>query len=267
MDDQKTQNTTKDLHGYVKFPSSTTKKNDDKPVKKVEDSIPARRDKAAPLQRSTTRKPLKKPTQKLSPKPSRKSFDKPFGGMGDMPGFGSPSRNSSQKTESIKKIYKEILGKEPTNRDLSYYRFSPMTEDEIREQVLKGEEHKSLIKKGREYDDIKDDMEDYKVKVKRLEKKLEDNLEEFKEINDLLKEKNKYIRQLREKIDETNEVLPNESTYEYESRITPTTESTNIVPQPKIDESIPKPPPPQFTDNIGTKMVKKKNLIDRIFRS
>ena len=101
--------------------------------------------------------------------------------------------------------------------------------------------------------------------VLSLQKKLEDNLEEFREINDLLKEKNRYIRQLREKIDEGNGSLPNESTYQYENRITAQKDDKPQFTQ--SDNDIPRPPAPQFTDNIGVKMVKKKNLFERIFRS
>jgi hypothetical protein len=273
MADNKKQTTNDDLHGYVKFPApqepqkTTQKAKSVKPITKPQKPVNT-------PQINPTRKPVNMPKRNPTNKPSKPSFpskDLGFGGFDGGLGFGSPNRDNGDKTQQIKDIYKKILGKEPEARDLSYYRFSPMSEDEIKEKILNGEEHKKILEKGNKYDQIKEELEDTKVNIKKLQKQLEDNLEEFQEVNNLLKEKNRYIRQLREMIDNQSETPPNESTYEYTSRI-------NMQPQiPDIKNNVADnsksrdtdvPPVPYFTDSSEEEYKKKNsNILDKIFRS
>jgi len=65
--------------------------------------------------------------------------------------------------------------------------------------LLTSKEHKDLIDHGKEYKNIKERAENSEIRVKFLEGQLKDQLEEFKKLGDLLREKNRYIQYLRQK--------------------------------------------------------------------
>ncbi|MEA3356821.1 MAG: hypothetical protein U9Q67_00045, partial [Patescibacteria group bacterium] len=76
-------------------------------------------------------------------------------------------------------------------------KYSTLNEDQIRKQLLSSAEHKDMVKKGSEYEKLKTQTEQLKTKNRMLEGKIDDQLEEFKQLNILLKEKNKYIQKIR----------------------------------------------------------------------
>jgi len=138
----------------------------------------------------------------------------PFSGLGTGYGgqntrFGAPTGRQPQRTpppkrqtpeervQMIKKVYSEILGREPDTRDINYYKYSTLNEDQIKKQLLTSAEHKYLIKKGREYDKLKNQTDQAKTQAKMLEGQIKDQIEEFKQLNILLKEKNDYIQKFR----------------------------------------------------------------------
>ncbi len=241
--------------GYVKFPSPKG------------DAVKSVSKKPSQLKQIPRKQPPSKPANKTSPIPPKPGF--PFGsnGFGDL-GFPSRTEGSSEdKTELIKKVFQEVLGREPDNRDLSYYRFSPMGEDEIRNQLLNGKEHKDLLEKGNKYDEIKEEIGSHKAKVKVLEGQVKDQLEEFKQVNNLLKEKNRYIRQLRKQVESEPEDITSPDTFKYNNEISKDSSDVDVSDIPK-EEGLPElPPAPFFTDNLNNKPKKRKSPFSGIFRS
>jgi hypothetical protein len=228
---KKTQNSSS-TSGFVKFPSPP---NDVSPKKK---SSPIKKDKT-----------VKIPPKSLPHTKPKQNSPFPTNNFGDF-GFPRTSGNGNgDKTEKIKKIFKEVLGKDPEPRDLSYYRFSPMSEDEIKQQLLTGKEHKDLIKKGNEHKDLNEQLITQKAKVKVLNGKIEDQLEEFKQLHNLLKAKNRYIRELREQLENKSPQIKSADT---------DTSQGNIPPEPPI---------PHFTNDLGSQNTKKKSVFTGIFRS
>jgi hypothetical protein len=121
-------------------------------------------------------------------------------------GWGSPApaNNTAQKkltpeerVQMIEKVYLEVLNRKPDTRDINYYKYSTLAEDEIRKQLIQGKEHKDLLEHGKEYSNLKSRTDDAETRVKMLEGQIKDQLEEFRKLTDLLKEKNRYIEQLR----------------------------------------------------------------------
>ncbi len=122
-------------------------------------------------------------------------------------GFDEDSKSSSksklspsQRVKIIEKAYKEILCREPDTRDLNYYKYSSANEESIRGELIEGEEHQNLIKNGREFNKVKNLLEDSKSKIRSLEKKLEDQEESLRQMESLLKEKNLHIEEIKKKI-------------------------------------------------------------------
>lgn len=212
----------------------------------------------------------------------------PFSGLGagygsQNPGFGtSPGRQSQitqppkrqtpeERVQMINKIYSEILGREPDTRDINYYKYSTLNEDQIKKQLLTSAEHKDLIKKGREYDQLKNQTDQAKTQTKMLEGQIKDQIEEFKQLNILLKEKNSYIQQLREK---TENLQPRSASVPQCIQHQPKGSSadTTSPPQQKdvdrspdaITDIPPNPPTATFTDEIPQDKSKKGNRIKEV---
>ncbi|MFH1547566.1 MAG: hypothetical protein ABIC57_03705 [bacterium] len=247
--------------------------------------FPSPQDDSAPIKPKTSLKPVKpisKPSiptkQDDSPK-SKQPFSFQPNRLGD---FGFPSMSggmgnngNGDKSEIIKKAYQDILGKEPEPRDISYYRFSPMGEEEIRQQLVTGKEHKDLLEKGNKYSELKDKLETSQAKVKVLEGKINDQLEEFNQLHNLLKEKNRYIRQLRlnsaESSVEVNSCDNNQFPIQNDESKVQKPTVQNIEPSQQITpiETVepPDPPLPHFTDDTISHNPKKKGFLDNIFRS
>ena len=98
----------------------------------------------------------------------------------------------------IVKIFSSILGREPSSRELSYYKYGEMEEDVIRDELLNGDEHKKIIENARENLKLKrriDILEDEKEKLENL---INDKAVEYRELTALLQNKNDEIKKLRE---------------------------------------------------------------------
>jgi hypothetical protein len=122
---------------------------------------------------------------------------------------GNSSNSKGRKTpqervEMIKEIYKGILQREPSTRDINYYKYSTLDENQIRKQLITSSEHKDLIKNGNQYKKLKEQTEQLQTRTKMLESQIQDQLDEFKELNILLKEKNHHIQDLRNTLAQQN---------------------------------------------------------------
>ena len=105
----------------------------------------------------------------------------------------------SERVKIVEKAYRDILGREPDTRDLNYYKYSSATEDTIRQELIEGKEHKALIENGREFKKLKNLFEGTKAKIKSLEAEIRDQQASAEQMNQLLKEKNLHIDELRMK--------------------------------------------------------------------
>jgi len=103
-----------------------------------------------------------------------------------------------KKSPLVKKIYKQILGREPSSREMAYYKYSSAKKEEIVKKLLEGDEHKELLEMARSFPDLEETNSKLKSKVLKLESKVKDNEEEFNQLKSLLEEKNATIKDLRE---------------------------------------------------------------------
>ncbi len=132
----------------------------------------------------------------------------PWDSWGGGGGWGAPQNQQSggkkmtpqERVSMIEKVYEEVLGRKADTRDINYYKYSTLSEEEIRKQLIAGKEHKQLVEDGREYKKMKDRAMQAETRVKMLESQNNDQIEEFKHLSTLLKEKNNYIQKLREQL-------------------------------------------------------------------
>ena len=113
------------------------------------------------------------------------------------PSFNMPS--SGKKDPEIKKLYKLILGREPSSREAAYYKYSSLKKGEIIEKLLKNDEHKNILEKSKKFPELKEENRESKSTILKLKTLVSDKEEEFKELRRLLEEERKTIEELREK--------------------------------------------------------------------
>lgn len=164
----------------------------------------------------------------------------------------SKSRMSPQeRIVMIEKVFEEVLGRKPDTRDLNYYKYSTLSEEEILRQLLAGKEHQKLLEDGREYKKLNERATQAETRIKMLEAQNKDQIEEFKQLGTMLKEKNTYIQQLREQLKNPynmTETVPS---------INPNIESTPAQPTHHTMTFV----SPSTSDN---KASKKESLLERI---
>jgi chromosome segregation ATPase len=97
----------------------------------------------------------------------------------------------------IKEVFKLVLGREPTSRELSFYKYGVQEREEILQKLLMDEEHEKAIEKAEKVPDLEDKVRKSEHKVKQLKQQIEDMEEEGKQIRNLLDEKNREIALLR----------------------------------------------------------------------
>lgn len=110
----------------------------------------------------------------------------------------SMRKPSVKKSPLVKKIYKQILGREPSSREMAYYKYSSAKKEDIIKKLLEGDEHKELLEMAKSFPDLEETNSKLKSKVLKLKSKVKDNEEEYKQLRSLLEEKNATIKNLRE---------------------------------------------------------------------
>lgn len=165
--------------------------------------------KSAPIK--TAQKIQTNATKPAPPNSSKDPWSDPWGasegGWSD-PWGGDPASSATEskkltpqeRVEMIEMVYLEVLSRKPDTRDINYYKYSTLGEGEIRKQLLTGKEHKQLMVDGQAYKKVKGRADQSDVRVKMLESQIKDQVVEFRQMTELLKEKNRYIHELRVKL-------------------------------------------------------------------
>ncbi len=106
----------------------------------------------------------------------------------------------SDRVPMIESVYQEVLGRKPSTRELSYYKYGAMSEDDIRTKLLKSEEHTKLIANAKKISGIEDQLRNLQVTERRLLQRIEDLGNQIEQSGVLLNEKNSIIQELREEL-------------------------------------------------------------------
>ena len=102
------------------------------------------------------------------------------------------------KVPAIKEIFELVLGREPSSREMSYYKYSTLKKEQIVKKLLEGEEHKNILEKVKKFPELKEENKQYLSTILKLKSALDDKENEFLELRRLLVEKNNSIEHLRE---------------------------------------------------------------------
>lgn len=113
---------------------------------------------------------------------------------------GSFRNMPPDRSPMIEKIYNEVLGRKPSSRELSYYKYSAMSEDEIRIKLLQSDEHTSTLEDAKRLKGVEDELRNSQLNEKRLIQRIDDLGKQIDEGQILLDEKSSIISQLREQL-------------------------------------------------------------------
>lgn len=98
----------------------------------------------------------------------------------------------------VEEIFKLVLGREPSSRESSYYKYSSLGKEEIIEKLLNGDEHKEILEKAMKLPELKEENRVQKSAILKLRSVLDDKQSEFLELKRLLAEKNLALEKFRE---------------------------------------------------------------------
>ncbi len=119
------------------------------------------------------------------------------GGASSTPSF--PMRKpSTKKSPLVKRLYKLVLGREPSSREMAYYKYSSAEKEDIVKKLLESDEHKDILEKAEKYPELKEKNTKLKSTVLKLKSRAKDRANEYTELKRLLEEKNEIIVSLRE---------------------------------------------------------------------
>ena len=119
------------------------------------------------------------------------------GGASSQLSFQGPPTKSPQ----VKEIFELVLGREPSSREISYYKYSTLKREQIVKKLLEGDEHRNVLEKAKKFPELKEENRNFESTVLKLKTMLEDRENEFLELKRLLVEKNNTIDTLRQNKD------------------------------------------------------------------
>lgn len=107
---------------------------------------------------------------------------------------------SSDRIPMIEKIYQEVLGRKPSSREISFYKYGSVREEEIRAKLLKSDEHLKILEDAKKVPTLEEQVRNLQLVEKKLVQKGQDLGQQIDEVQVLLNEKNSIIQQLREEV-------------------------------------------------------------------
>ncbi len=158
----------------------------------------------------------------------------------------------------IKEVFKLVLNREPSSRELSFYKYGVQEREEIIEKLLKDDEHKEALEKSKKVPKLEDQVKDKNHKINTLKQKIKDIEEETKQVKNLLDEKNKEIAILRrEKEDPYN--FTHSDALKYIRSLTENSRTEiNTTSQQNNGET-------HFTTISSSEQPKKKSFLDKVY--
>ncbi len=102
-----------------------------------------------------------------------------------------------ERTQLIQQAYKQTLGREPTNVELSRYKFSSLTYYQLLETLITSQEHTKALAQGKHTDALNLKNEHLLQEIEMLRNELDAKRNELKSLESLLQLKNQTISDLR----------------------------------------------------------------------
>lgn len=161
-----------------------------------------------------------------------------------------------ERVPMIKEVFDLVLGREPSSRELSFYKYGVQEKEEIIEKLLNDEEHKEALEEAKEVPELESKAKQAEHMVVMLKQQIEDIQQETQQSKNLLDEKNKEIAILRrEKQDPYNFTHSDALKY-----IKDLTESRRTEVNQEADTSN-----THFTSITSSEIQKKRSFLDKVY--
>lgn len=158
----------------------------------------------------------------------------------------------------IEEVFKLVLNRKPSSRELSYYKYGNQNREEIIEKLLENDEHKEALEDYKELPTVQDQLKKSENQVKRLNQRIEDSKEESIQLKNLLNEKNKEIAILRrEKEDPYNFTHAEALTY---IKNISENNRNNVSTSNNINNET------AHFSTLGQNLDKKESFLDKVYR-
>ena len=95
----------------------------------------------------------------------------------------------SDKIPMVEEVYEKVLGRKPSSRELSLYKYSVLKREEITKKLLNSDEHKEIVEKGRTYPELEERERLAMSNILKLKHGIDDMKEEHDELKNILNEK------------------------------------------------------------------------------
>lgn len=106
----------------------------------------------------------------------------------------------SSRVPIIEQMYELILGRKPSSRESAYYKYSPLSEEEVRIKLLESQEHKDIIEDAQRIKGLENELKGSQIGEKKLSQQVVDLGKQIDESQMLLNEKSNIILELREQL-------------------------------------------------------------------
>jgi hypothetical protein len=113
-----------------------------------------------------------------------------------------PLKGKTPKEEEILKLYRLVLGREPSQNDLGYLSTAPITPDQLIRKMVESEEHANIVKASQEVLSARKSFFDQQNSIEELTAELKDSKNEIVQLNGLIGQKNASVEELKAKNDD-----------------------------------------------------------------
>jgi TolA-binding protein len=163
-----------------------------------------------------------------------------------------------ERIPMIEEVFELVLNREPSSRELSFYKYGVQDREEIIEKLLDDKEHQEALEKSKQVPKLEDKVKQAEHKVVQLKQQVEDNQEEIKQTRNLLEEKNKEITILRrEKNDPYN--FTHADALKYIKGLTENSRTNvNTATQESVQDT-------HFTTVTASNRIKKRSFLDKVY--
>lgn len=150
--------------------------------------------------------------------------------------FSSGPKRSSlrplnpNRIASLEDVFMQVVGRKPSSRELAYYKYSNLSDDDIRSKLLDSDEHKKILDKASKLNGVKDQLSDSQLNEKKLKQSVDDLNRQIEEVRNLFAEKNHIIEELRDELKNPYNLVDYRSRFE---------EGFDVFTTPHIKKEIP----------------------------
>lgn len=167
-------------------------------------------------------------------------------------------QSPKERIPMIKEVFELVLGREPSSRELSFYKYGIQSKEEIIDKLLSEDEHKESMEKAKEYSSLEDRAKNAEHQVIKLKQNITDIGQEQDQLRGLLDEKNKEIAILRRENSDPYNFTHSQALRYIQSLTSNSRENKNDQTVVQSDN--------HFSSVHSQKEPVKEGLIDKIYR-